>query len=153
MTDKCQARWGDMICSTRCICTWIVWWGQMLIQYGCRCRKKRESTQTLKPSATKVQRLQGRLSFPSYWFELLCGCLCGAVLRLSHSGSPRGSLTSGNWSLLRNTGFSILMSYICSFSPWWWMLLVLLALPRWIIKMRLPQLHRVDELVTPCPTH
>lgn len=29
-------------------------------------QKKGERTQTLKPSATKVQRLQGRLSFPSY---------------------------------------------------------------------------------------
>lgn len=41
----------------------------------------------------------------------------------------------------------------CLDDPWWWMLLVLLTVPGSIIKMRLPQLHRFDELVTPCPTH
>lgn len=165
MTDKCQARWGDIICSTWCICTWIMWWGQMLIQYGCRCRKKGRKSPDTEAKCYKSPEPPGDAQFSKLliwtfmwckWLSLWC---CAETL-----SQWKPERVFDIWKLKVSVGTRVFLFSChgpavspcldgCQVHPWWWILLVLLAIPGWIIKIRPPQLHRADELVTTCPTY
>ena len=133
MIDKCQARWGDTICTTWHVCTWIMWWEQMLIRYVCRCRKKGKMPRYQRKVLQKFRASrEGSLftlmiwTFMRHKLSSMQYCVEAFWQRKPESifdiWKPKASIGTTNLSTLPlvtwSSSFSLRLW--CHVHPWWW---------------------------------